>query len=532
MPPSARPVGKLNAQRQTRLSFTPLTPSSPGFERSPGSDRAATMRYGNAFSSSSAGSPIRNKTEPISKLFQSSKSEDISSDEESIHAPSSSRRPLKRLIIKDMDEDEDDGEESEDIVCSSPAKRRRLNMQAEVSKEETPRSRTERAKLDLEEDLEDLRDSAMTKTRTRGRAADKAKIKRQTQLEALRRRRAEGKREVVSVESSEDESNAKQTENKSSSQEEDEEEETGDEGWNNLDEDSDVEPPVPEDLDKYEDDFIDQDEEGALGAPDELNDIPFEFTRHRYKRLRDHFKDVVEWMVHNKLNPAFPRDDVVYRMAFSKVTDQVTGLAGSQLISSAWNRDFRKALEARPGIDVTLYPVSLGHSCDACNKTNHPASFDIQFNGKPYLLETLEPVSDDDDDDDGDSDSDSDEQADDESGDREHGNIDREGNEIPNARTHFYLGRHCKTKAAMAHTLIHWRYHLNEWIIDFLQRKGIFSDTEILEREHWSQKKRTKYANQVVDDMEEGGEVNRLWRDFNTNLKAAREAKVRFTRLN
>lgn len=87
--------------------------------------------------------------------------------------------------------------------------------------------------------------------------------------------------------------------------------------------------------------------------------------------------------------------------------------------------------------------------------------------------------------------------------------------------------RHCKTKAIMAHTLIHWRYHLNEWIVDYLQRKGIFSDAEILERERWSQKRRTKYANQVVDDMDEVAEINRLWRDFNTNLKAAREAKVR-----
>lgn len=277
----------------------------------------------------------------------------------------------------------------------------------------------------------------MTKTRTRGRAADKAKLKRQTQLEALRRRRAGGKRGVISVESSGEESNAEQSKNGSSSEEErEEEEEEEEEAWINLDEDSDIEPASPEDLDKYEDDFVDQGEDGILGAPDELNDIPFEFTRHRYKRLRDHFKDVVEWMVHNKLNPAFPRDDVVYRVAFSKVNDEVMGLAGSQLISSAWNRDFRKALEARPGLDVTLYPISMGHSCDACNKTNHPASFDIKLDGKPYLLETLEPISDDDDED-----SDSDEQDDDESGDHKPGNIDRGGNEIPDASTHFYLGR-------------------------------------------------------------------------------------------
>ncbi|KAL2382429.1 hypothetical protein RJZ90_003271 [Blastomyces dermatitidis] len=522
MPPSAQPARKRNVKRQTRLTFTPLATSSPGGgERSPGSDRVATMRYKNGFSSPSSSSPIKRKKEPISKLFLSSEREDISSDEESIRAPSSSRRQLKRLVVEDLDEDEDDGKESEDIIYSSPAKRRRLNLQSKASKDETPRNRAERDKLDLEEDLEDLRDSATTKTRTRGRIADKARLKRQTQLEALKRRRG-GNREVGSMKSSGEESNAEQNENSSSSEDEGGEEEEED-AWINLDEDSDIEPHLPEDLDKYEDDFVDQDEDGTLGAPDELNDIPFEFTRHRYKRLRDHFKDVVEWMVHNKLNPAFPRDDVVYRVAFSKVNDEVMGLAGSQLISSAWNRDFRKALEARPRIDISLYPISMGHSCDACNKTNHPASFDIKFDGKPYLFETLEPISDDDDDDD--DENDSDEQNDDESGDRERGNIDREGNKIPDANAHFYLGRHCKTKAQMAHTLIHWRYDLNEWVIDYLRRKGIFSDTKVLEREHWSQKRRSKYANQVVDDMEEGGEINRLWRDFNTNLKAAREAK-------
>jgi len=77
----------------------------------------------------------------------------------------------------------------------------------------------------------------------------------------------------------------------------------------------------------------------------------------------------------------------------------------------------------------------------------------------------------------------------------------------------------------MAHTLVHWRYHLNEWIIDYLQLKGIFSDTMILERERWSQKRRTKHANEVVDTMEEVGEIDRLWRDFNINLKAARDTK-------
>ncbi|EEH38492.1 hypothetical protein PAAG_08219 [Paracoccidioides lutzii Pb01] len=566
MPPSARPTRYKGAERQTRLAFTPVSSSSPGF--SLGIDRAATMLYKSTFNSPGNNGSLKKTKAPISKSLQSNEQGDASSDEESIRAPSSSRRPLERLIIADKDEEDgeesediicsspvkrrrryvrpevrkedstlsfrggplkplvikdecdDDGEESDEIFCSSPAKRRRWNVEPDVAKQETPRNRAEQDKLDLEEDLEDLRDSVTTRTRTRRGVADKAKLKRQSQLEVLRRRRAGEKTEVVSVNSSGDESEAAQSEpngNKSPS----EEEEEG--SWFNQNEDSDIEPPVPEDLDKYDEDFVDQDDEGALGAPDELNNIPFEFTRHRYKRLRDHFKDVVEWMVHNKLNPAFPRDDVVYRVAFSKVKDEVTGLAGSQLISSAWNRDFRKSLEARPGIYVSGYPLSLGHSCDACNKTNHPASFDIRFDGKPYLLETLDPISDDESD--GSDSVEGDTDADEGSERPGSGNIDREGNEIPDASIHFYLGRHCKTKAVMAHTLIHWRYHLNEWIIDYLRRKGVFADHEVLGREHWSHKRRTKYSNQVVDAMEEDGEINRLWRDFNTNLKTAREAK-------
>ncbi|KAK2790615.1 hypothetical protein FQN53_009084 [Emmonsiellopsis sp. PD_33] len=514
MPPISRP--RKNVKRQSRLSFTPISSSSPGVERSPGSDRLATMRYKNALSSpGSSSKPEKKKT--ISSLFMSSDSITISSDEESVRAPSSNRRALKRVFVED--EDEDDGDESEDIVTSSPMKRRKRNVVVPEPPAPTPapRNRAERDRQDLEEDLADLRDSATTKTRTRGRAVDKSRQKRQDQLEALRRRRAgeKGKPEAVSV-SSDGESEGEGSE--SNGDEESSEEEDGP-LWNVEDQDSDIEPAAPEDLDKYEEDFVDEDD-GKLGVPAGLSDIPFEFTRHRYKRLRDHFKDVVEWMVHNKLNPAFPRDDVVYRVAFSKVKDEVTGLAGSQLISSAWNIDFRRALEARPDIDISLYPTSLGHSCDACNRSGHPASFDIRLLGKPYLLETLEPISDDDSGDTDDSDDDDDSSTDDNPG-----NVDRQGNAIPDESTHFYLGRHCKSKATMAHTLIHWRYHLNDWVVDYLKRKDIFSDSKILEREHWSQKKRTKYANQVVDRMEEDGEINRLWRDFNTNLKAARDTK-------
>lgn len=78
----------------------------------------------------------------------------------------------------------------------------------------------------------------------------------------------------------------------------------------------------------------------------------------------------------------------------------------------------------------------------------------------------------------------------------------------------------------MAHTLIHWRFHLNEWVTDYLDRMGYLSDEVILERNHWSQKRKGRYAAEVVAMMVETGEVKKLWRDFHINLKAARESTV------
>ena len=81
--------------------------------------------------------------------------------------------------------------------------------------------------------------------------------------------------------------------------------------------------------------------------------------------------------------------------------------------------------------------------------------------------------------------------------------------------------------ATMAHTLIHWRFHLNEWVVDYLDRKGILSDEDILDRSHWSQRRKTKFANETLEMMAETGEIQKLWRDFHINLKTVRETTVR-----
>lgn len=79
---------------------------------------------------------------------------------------------------------------------------------------------------------------------------------------------------------------------------------------------------------------------------------------------------------------------------------------------------------------------------------------------------------------------------------------------------------------SMAHTLIHWRFHLNEWVINYLENKGILDDEEILQRSRWSQRQKGRYATETLEMMLETGEIQKLWRDFHINLRAARESMV------
>ena len=244
------------------------------------------------------------------------------------------------------------------------------------------------------------------------------------QLEILRRRRAGVKEK--SEEEEEDDSDVEEIKNPHNDASP-----SGKGLWRHHDSDSDVESTIDpnEDLDRYEDDFVLEDEKDDLGIPTE--EIPFEFTRHAYKQPKEYFRDVIGWMVQNKLNPGFPRSDAMYEMAFIKLEDEVKGRAGSQLISSVWTPAFVYALQARPHLEISAFPTEDNHSCDACRRSGHPASADMRLKGKAYSLQTLEPLKDDDDSDDSDE-----SKKDDDGQDR-----DRNGHVIPPETVHFYLGR-------------------------------------------------------------------------------------------
>ena len=80
--------------------------------------------------------------------------------------------------------------------------------------------------------------------------------------------------------------------------------------------------------------------------------------------------------------------------------------------------------------------------------------------------------------------------------------------------------------AHMAHALAHWRYHLNDWTIDYLEAEGHLTPEKIVERDGWSTRKRSDYANAVVDDMEENGEIKRLYQCYRIEVTSARTSKV------
>lgn len=269
----------------------------------------------------------------------------------------------------------------------------------------------------------------MKTSRTRGRLANSARAQRQKHLETLRRRRA-GQTETDEEKSEEAPEEAASDEDYSSEEDEDEDAVQQPRIPFNR-EDSDVESSIAsnDDLDRYEKDFVLEDEDDKLGVPAGLEEMPIEFSRHSYKQLKDYFQDAVQWMVFNKLFPAFPRSSPIYKVAFDKLEDEVKGRTGSQLISSVWNADFCRALMARPHLEETTFPISEGHPCDACKRSGHPASFDLKFYGKAYSIETLEPLSD--------------AESDEEKSDDEDDGLerDRDGHVLPEENIRFYLGR-------------------------------------------------------------------------------------------
>ena len=309
--------------------------------------------------------------------------------------------------------------DSDDIVVSATKKKRLVRPGTSLVSPTKPRSYE--IGDELEEDLEAIKDTEVRQRRTRGGAVQTRRTEATKQLAMLKAQR-ESKKTIELSSDSEHPRIPVRGEDRSTS--------TSDRSnVSEISEDEEANEAIRQSLlndDDYEQDFVDDDDAGMLGEPPAgWQEIPIEFTRHAHKKAKAHFKDIVEWMVHRKLNPAFPRDDPVYRIAFNKLDDEVRGYAGSKFLSAAWTGDFARAIKARPNLEEIAVPTMFEHKCDACNRSGHPAKFRITFHGKAYNPETLENLSDDEEDRDDDARS-----------------LDRNGQPLPPVDREYFIGRY------------------------------------------------------------------------------------------
>ncbi|KIW64583.1 hypothetical protein, variant [Phialophora macrospora] len=402
-------------------------------------------------------------------------------------------------------------DENEDGGVHAPVKSRRQSLMPKPSTKHRGRTREEQE--ELEEDLQDLQDSDQETPhtearRTRGGPVTTERDKAREHLELLKRRRAGEK--ITRVADSDEEEIDEDPEAADISligaPSYDLSEEQSDSSGTDLEADDEEVGHV-----EAEDDFIEDDTEGRHGRPHQ--DIPLQFTSFASKKPKELFIHLIEWMVKNKIAPAFNREDPVYNLAFARVDDQVRAQAGSRLISSAWGNQFKHTILARPNMRVVALPgedEDHMRTCDACNRTNNPARYEFVFSGEPYYKKTLEPVDN--------SDDDEDEEGDD------NNNItyDEAGHVIASSNTRFFLGRFCAANAEMGHKLTHWKYHLNDSLMAYLESQGVLSADAIVAREKMNKKKREKEAENIVDSMDDIGVIDNFWKDFENDLNDAR----------
>jgi hypothetical protein len=459
------------------------------------------------------------------------------SDEEMATPPRSTRR---RLTKRPATPDEDEEDQSPPKSTRRRARRRRASSDDEEEEAQEEGSGAESVdneeREELREELAFLRSSPLRITH------DKPKNKRQEALEALRRKRAGSTQEPSSTP-------ARKTrtivESDSDSElevikEEPDSDEVGDpeSAVEDEEEESDRDANALDMFQEDEDDtgFIDDDPDAIIGEPDvEHAQLPMQFSSMSRAKPKELFKYAVEWMVMKKIHPAFNSADEIYELTFRKLGDEVKGLASSKFTSAAWTPDFTKAINARPELIVNEIGGArrdfLNDHCEACNRKNHPATFELSLTGAPYNPDSLEPLEPD-----SDSNSDSDSDASSLSADSEAAlngekpTYDARGERIPPASKTFTLGSTCKANAQVAHTLHHWRYHLNDWVKGYLSSNGYLTPEKLVKRDKKSDRKREREARKIVDEMEGKGEIRKLHRLYKDQVTFAVEAQNDFKR--
>ncbi len=275
--------------------------------------------------------------------------------------------------------------------------------------------------------------------------------------------------------------------------------------------------------DSDDDDFIVEDDEVPLGVPDMgLHSIPLEFTHQAHKPMKEHFKDVIEWMIKRRINPSFDRKDPIYVQAFNKLNDDPTGLVNSKLVSSIWNAKFVRALKTRPEYQEESTRAE-GKKCSACGRGKDSVSWVVTLKGKPYNKDTLDLVDQSDAEDDDEDSSDSGASG---HSDSSGSTIDSKGNVLPSAKKRWYMGQTCHANAMAAHGLIHWKHFLDDWVLDALHAGHYLDPEKLAERLAMTQKKLNQLAEDITDEWTRRKEIKKLYEEFKKRISEARNMET------
>ena len=455
-------------------------------------------------------------------------------------------RSTRRRLTKRPKTSEDESEQTPPRSIRRRARRQRASSDEEDEEQEDGSGAEDgdaEEQEELKEELAFLRSSPLPDRGRLRSTQEKPKNKRQKALEALKRRRAgstqgpsstPARKQRVVVESESDSELEVIKEELDSDEVGDPESEVED-----SEEDEDRDANALDMFQEDEDDtgFIDDDPDAIIGEPEENQaQLPMQFSSMSRAKPKELFKYAVEWMVMKKIHPAFNSNDEIYQLTFRKLGDEVEGLASSKFTSSAWTSDFTKAINSRPELIINEIGGSrrefLADHCEACNRKNHPATFELSLTGQPYNPESLEPLESDDSESNSDSDSDASSlSADSEANlNGEKPTYDARGERIPPESKTFTLGSTCKANAQVAHTLRHWRYHLNNWVRGYLESNGYMAPEKLVKRNKKSDRKREAEARKIVDKMERKGEIGKLHRLYKDQVKFAVEAVNDFKR--
>ncbi|KAK3375295.1 hypothetical protein B0H63DRAFT_496484 [Podospora didyma] len=495
--------------------------------------------------------------------------DDSSNDNKPLYTPSSTRLARKRNIVID---DSDDGEQ--ELQLSSPLKRRRLVRRGEAAS--SPPAPTEREAMPEILALQLPSSSAVAARR-------KPRTKKEKAMELLRRKRA-GETITEVSESSEEDDDVKgvydtDPEHEALSEFEDDDEgvlqykEPGNAKGSSrrkssksksrtkmkaIDDDNNSDGGAANSGSDDMSDFVVDDGDAPFGVPDSaLHEMPLQFTAYSKKPQIVYFRNVLEWIVQRKINPGFDRQHGVYRMAWQKLDDEVQAL-GTGRASSVWRRDFEKALRARPyftSVENRGFDAGL-QSCGACGRSGHPASFEMTFSGKayykksssPHFLEDIETSdspatsqgSDSGNDDRGEDGEESEndkgsedeaieeDEADgnDEEGDDGDGNdgrdVDDDNNIIPEEGKMWYIGSQCHENAAIAHSLIHWKHEVMDYVDSQLIADGQMSTKKVVKRANLKPKKLNKKVDKIMANWQARGIISNFHGQFKANIEKSR----------